>query len=455
MHEEMSRASIHRVIESFSQAMAALGHQVPPLSIERWGIAVHHCLSSRARDFHTHQHVLDIVRDADPLEILAALYHDTVYVQVDLGVAEPFTAHLQPLLRKENAACRILPDAAQDPVAADVLAVFGRSPDDLLTPFTGLNELASALVAAKELEGVLTRTEQLAVAACIEASIPFRNEIGATLERRLSALGIGAQDAYHMVRRAVRLSNKDVGNFADPDPGRFLDNTWKLLPETNPSLRIVSTYTVRDYRLALQKMEGFLSQLPAERVFHVWDGEPAAEVHAQRVQAARINIDLAVRYLRCKLYGIAMVEAFAMESGGDAPLELFMGGIPKPGGPRMRRIEQFLPQLPQVSGVDPALLTLLQDGRATASFFDLTTSPLASFLISTLGEASVMAGFVQARDWWAEKSTAREFLSLQPRATTTALAEAATHIADTRAAALRELMRQITQPAMLEPPDRP
>lgn len=455
MNEVTTQAPIHRIIDFFSQAMAGLGHQVPPLSIERWAIAVHHCLSSRARDFHTHQHILDIARDADPLEILAALYHDTVYIQVDLGVTEHFAALLQPLLRKQEAACRILPGAAQDPVAADVLAVFGRSPDEVLTPFTGLNELASALVAAKELEGVLTRPERLAIAACIEASIPFRNEIGPELERRLGALGIGAQDASAMVRRAVRLSNKDVGNFAAPDPGRFLDNTWKLLPETNPSLRIVSTYTVRDYRVALQKMEGFLSQLPAERVFHAWGGEPAPEVHAQRVQAARINIDLAVRYLRCKLYGIAMVEAFAMESGGDAPLELFMGGIPEPDGPRMRRIEQHLPQLPHVNGLDPALLTLLQVGRATASFFDLTTSPLASFLISTLGEASVMAGFAQASDWWAEKSSAREFLRLQPRAATTALAEAATHIADTRAAALRTLLKDITQPTTLERPGRP
>lgn len=38
-----------------------------------------------------------------------------------------------------------------------------------------------------------------------------------------------------------------------------------------------------------------------------------------------------------------MIKAFAMESGGDAPLELFMGGIPEPGGPPMRRIEQYLP----------------------------------------------------------------------------------------------------------------
>jgi hypothetical protein len=446
MDEVMNRSSIHRIIESFSKAMAALGHQVPPLSIERWGVAVHHCLSSRDREFHTHQHVLDIVRDADPLETLAALYHDSVYVQVDLGVTAHFAALLQPLIRKEEVGCRILPDAAKDPVAADVLAVFGRSPDEVLTPFTGLNELASALVAAKELEGVLTRPQQLAVAACIEASIPFRNEIGAALERRLTALGIGSQEVCDMVRRAVRLSNNDVGNFADPNPGRFLDHTWKLLPETNPALRVVATYTVCDYRVALQKMEGFLAELPAERVFHAWGGEPALEVHAQRVQAARINIDLAVRYLRCKLYGIAMIEAFAMESGGDVPLELFMGGIPEPGGPLMRRIEQYLPQLPHVNGVDPALLTLLQVGRATVSFFDLSTSPLASFLISTLGEKSVMAGFAQARDWWTEKSTAREFLSRQPRSTTVALAEAATHIADTRAEALRELLRHIAQP---------
>jgi len=441
MTEAVGRSPIHRIIATFSKAVEALGLGVPPLFIERWGVAVHQCLSSRAREFHTHQHVLELVEGADPLETLGALYHDTVYVQVDLGVPQHFASLLQPLIRKEDNGWRILPHAGSDPAARDVLAVFGHQPDEVLTPFTGLNELASALVAAKELEGVLSRPQMLAVAACIEGTIPFRNEEGELLSKRLRALGVSDEDAAVMVRRAVRLSNNDVGNFADPDPARFLDNTWKLLPETNPSLHMASTYSVREYRVALMKMEGFLSQLPPERVFHAWGGEPSPQVHAQRVAAARYNMALGVRYLRCKLYSTAMVEALSVESGGDVPLDLFMGGLPEPGGPIMKRIEQFLPKLPPADGADPVLLQLLKGGRATPSSFDISPSPLASFLYAGHGEEKVMAGVALAQQWWAGQVTAREFLARQPRSGVVAIAEAATHIADTRGEALRELVK--------------
>ncbi|GMU63231.1 MAG: hypothetical protein AMXMBFR34_49940 [Myxococcaceae bacterium] len=422
--------------------MEALQLGVPPLFVERWGIAVHQCLSSRAREFHTHQHVLELVENADPLETLGALYHDTVYVQVDLGVPEHFASLLQPLIRKEEAGWRVLPHAASDPAASEVLAVFGRKAHEVLTPFTGLNELASALVAIKELEGVLSRGQLLAVAACIEGTIPFREDKAFdALAERLKALALPEAEVTDLVRRAVRLSNNDVGNFADPDPARFLDNTWKLLPETNPALHTASAYSVREYRVALMKMEGFLAQLPPERVFRRWGAEPAPEVYEARVAVARRNMALGVRYLRCKLYSTALVEALTAESGGDVPLDYFMGGLPEPGGPMMKRVEQFLPQPERARDVDGELLQLLKGGRATPSSFDISPSPLATFLYSAQGEASVMAGVEVAQAWWAGKLSARDFLARQPHDGVVGLAEAATHIADTRAEALCELVK--------------
>ncbi|MEW5737575.1 MAG: hypothetical protein AB1938_01550 [Myxococcota bacterium] len=442
MSEAVGRSPIHRIIATFSRAVEALQLGVPPLFVERWGIAVHQCLSSRAREFHTHQHVLELVEGADPLETLGALYHDTVYVQVDLGVPEHFASLLQPLIRKEEAGWRILPHAGKDPAASEVLAVFGRKANEVLTPFTGLNELASALVAIKELEGVLSRNQLLAVAACIEGTIPFREDRAFdTLAERLRGLGVPEAEAADMVRRAVRLSNNDVGNFADADPARFLDNTWKLLPETNPALHTASAYSVREYRVALMKMEGFLAQLPPERVFRQWGGEPPKAAFEARREAARRNMALGVRYLRCKLYSTAMVEALTAESGGDVPLDYFMGGLPEPGGPVMKRVEQYLPQPRPARDVDMGLLQLLKGGRATPSSFDISPSPLATFLYLAQGEASVMAGVEVAQSWWAGKVTGREFLSSQPRDSVVGLAEAATHIADTRAEALRELVK--------------
>ncbi len=435
------RSPVHRIIATFHNALETLGLGVPPLFIERWGVAVHQALSSRAREFHTHQHVLDLVAKADPLETLAALYHDTVYVQVDLDVPQHFAELLAPLIHKEDTGWRILPHSAVDPIARDVLDVFGHVAGKVLTPFTGLNELASALVAARELEGVLTRHQLLAIAACIEATIPFRDGEGDELTQRLIALGVSHNDVEVMVRRAVRLSNNDVGNFAEEDPARFLDNTWKLLPETNPTLLMPTTYGVHDYRVALMKMELFLSRLPAERVFHAWGGEPAPEVHARRVELARRNLDFAVRYLRAKLYSTSIIEALALESGGDAPIDFFMGGIPEAGGPPMRRIEHFLPNLPLADELEPVLRRLLDGGRSTASSFDTSPSPLAAFLYCALGEARTNAGFEDCKRWWAGALTATEFLNAQPAFTTRAIALAAIEIATTRQESLLSLAK--------------
>lgn len=440
----LGRSPVHRIIETYAGAVEALGLGVPPLFIERWGVAIHQSLSSRAREFHTHQHVLELVVNADPLETLAALYHDVVYVQVDLDVPEHYASLLLPLIEKDEQlehGWRLLPHTGEDPLAKDILAVFGRSPGEVLTPFTGLNELASALVAGKELEGVLTREQLLAITACIEATIPFRPPETNHLERRLLALGVEHELVKEMVRRATRLSNSDVGNFADDDPARFLDNTWKLLPETNPALHTASTYGMRDYRIALMRMEGFLSKLPAERVFRAWGGEPSPEEHQRRIDASRSNIGLAVRYLRCKLYATALIEALAVESGGDAPVDFFTGGLPEANGPVVKRIEMFLPETRVPVDGDPVMKRLLLGGRPTGSSFDYSPSPVATYLFTALGEPLVLAGFEQARIWWDGGMTAREFLAKQPRETTLAIAEAAANIADTRAVALRELVK--------------
>lgn len=436
----LRQSPVHLIIAELSRAVSALELGVPPLFVERWGVALHQALASRAREFHTHDHALELCKGADALETIAALYHDTVYVQVDLGVPEHFAGLLAPLIRKEDTGWVILAHAARDPAARDVLDVFGRTAGDVLTPLTGLNELASAFVVIKEFEGVLTRAQLLAISACIESTIPFREDQGGWLEARLRGLKLSEDEAATMVRRGVRLSNSDVGNFADPDPARFLDHTWKLLPESNPALHMTSTYSVRDYRVALQKMEGFLSTLKAERVFRSWGGEPPAPEHSRRIEQARSNIGLAVRYLRCKLYSTAIIEALAIESGGDAPIEFFLGGVPELGKPPPQRIEQYLPELGAAVRGDPVLESLLHGGRATASSFDLSPSPIATYMVATVGEEVMMTGLKDAREWWGGTMGPRQFLQKQPRRETRAIAEAATHLAQTRVGALSALM---------------
>ncbi|MEO8703054.1 MAG: hypothetical protein ABI867_23615 [Kofleriaceae bacterium] len=426
------RSPVHEIVNALWRALHDLGSNAKLADIERWGFSIHMALSAPGREYHNHDHVVDLIAEGDPLEVIAALYHDAVYIQVDQGLPPSMKAELGAVLAHEADGWRILPAAAG--MAGEALAVFGRKVGDVVSGVSGLNELASALVAQIQLTTAIPREAKIAIAACIEQTIPFRLDPVTPLERRLVELGLDGDSLETAMRRAVRLGNRDVENFADNDAARFLDNTWKLLPESNPALHSPLVYTVRDYRIALQKMEGFLAKLPADRVFHSWRDEPKHETYARHVARTAGNLELAVRYLRAKLYAIAVVEAIAEFTGGDVPVDYFMGA-PKSEQARtdLRRIEQFLPSnLQNARDLDPPLHQLLAKGRVTESSFDTGPSPIGAFLHATVGESAVMKGLDAARTFWGGGSDAGEFLQGQPARPIAAIARAAGNIIDTR-----------------------
>jgi hypothetical protein len=426
------RSPVHELVNALWRALHELGSDAATNEIEQWGFSIHAALSAPGREFHNHDHVIGLAKEGDPLEVIAALYHDAVYIQVDHGPPRSMRAEMDRVLMHADGGWRVLSAAADSEVSADVLAVFGRRVGDVVTSTAGLNEFASALVCSIQLEQALDRHQRLAVAACIEQTIPFRANPVPALRDRLAQLGVAGAELEEMVERAVRVGNRDVLNFADNDPASFLDNTWKLLPESNPALHSPMVYTVHDYRVALQKMETFLASLSADRVFHAWGDEPKPEIHARRVARTTGNLELAVRYLRAKLYSIALVEALAELSGGDVPLDYFMGGVKDRERPDMKRIENYLPHLGTAKDLDPPLQRLLADGRASESSFDTKPSPVGAFLMETVGEATVMKGVDMAKRWWAGAGDAQSFIAAQPPRPVAAIARAAANIIDTR-----------------------
>ena len=426
------RSPVHELVNALWRALHELGSAAQTNEIEQWGFSIHAALSAPGREFHNHDHVIGLAKEGDPLEVIAALYHDAVYIQVDHGPPRSMRAEMDRVLAPAEGGWRVRADAGDDEVTADVLAVFGRRVGDVATSTTGLNEFASALVASLQLAKALDRHQRIAVAACIEQTIPFRTNPVTELHHRLAQLGLAGEELEITVKRAVRVGNRDVENFSDNDAARFLDNTWKLLPESNPALHAPMVYTVHDYRVALQKMEGFLAWLPADRVFHTWGDEPRPEIHARRVARTTGNLELAVRYLRAKLYSIALVEALSELTGGDVPLDYFMGGVKDRERPDMKRIEDYLPHLGSASDLDPPLQRLLAEGRASESSFDTKPSPVGAFLMKTVGEATVMKGVEMAKRWWAGAGDANSFLASQPPRPVAAIARAAANIIDTR-----------------------
>src|SRR5688572_14884318 len=136
------RSPVHEIVNALWRALHQLGaDHVSTNEIEQWGFSIHAALSAPGREFHNHDHVIEIASTGDALEIIAALYHDAVYIQVDQGPPRSMRNEMDSVLAPDReGGWRILAVAADNEATADVLAVFGRRIGDTVLPTTGLNE---------------------------------------------------------------------------------------------------------------------------------------------------------------------------------------------------------------------------------------------------------------------------------------------------------------------------
>jgi hypothetical protein len=440
---------IHRSIRLLHAAIGQLGGRLPLIEVERMAILINKAMTAEARSFHTPEHVFDLVDIADPHTTLAALFHDLVYVQVDQGLLPEISDSLGPGVELREQGVRVVSAEGDRPVAL-CAAVFGAADGRILSPFGGMNEFLSALVMNRKLAPVLREQDLLSATASIEATIPFRgpDSAGATpaerLAGRLSAasrelsLGLDERALTRAVQGAVTFANRDVSNFADPDVARFLDNTWKLLPETNPSLRTQRVYSIRSYRIALQKMEGFMASLDPATIFGRYAGVPPDAEHGELLARASRNVVTARSYLGIKLLTAAILESLAELTGGDAPMSLFMGDIGTPHAGS--QLDTYLPSAGagKARDIDPALHDLLAHGRAGASSFDLQNSPLSRFVYERLGADAHGTHLSAARKFCAGSLGPRDFLAGIPSAVMVPVAKAGGLLAFTRRDGLEE-----------------
>ncbi|WP_264320733.1 hypothetical protein [Zarconia navalis] len=382
------------------------------------------------RFFHTLQHIFEVGGEDDPIEILAALFHDIVYVQVDLCIPFNLSAYLTPFVREvgEKLSIREEAELPDDRTFAAVLDIFDFKPGQVLKTFGGQNEFLSAIVAIKVLEPFLSLEQLVRIAACIELTIPFRSRCKKNvtpierLHQRLVAvndrfaLELTSRDLVETAKKAVRVSNRDVIGFADAT-AHFLSNTWNLLPETNHSLIGSSSYTVRDYRVALQKMEGFINTLKPEIIFNQFQGEPNTQKYQFLKDKARTNLAVAKLYLASKLVTIATIESLSYALGLNVPLATMMGIHPDSGS-RGIRLENFIPGSLEAyrptTNLEWQVLNFLEKGRkgrGKNEDYDLDNSPLATFLVKALGFSEIRYQCDRAKGFFDRKLSAKEFLA--------------------------------------------
>jgi hypothetical protein len=389
-------------LEKLVWASNQLQVEVTPSQLAKIAKLIVQTMTGPWRYFHSSEHIFAVGGSSDGIEILAALFHDIVYVQIDGSVNFNLTYYLAPFIREEMGQLYIKEptEYKSDATFEMVIEVFGFVPGQALSPLAGQNEFLSALVAAKVLETFLTPRILVQIVACIEATIPFRSksELGLSsnevLYQRLKAtnnqfqLQLTEAEIILTIKGSVRLANRDVYSFAHPNSAVFLANTWSLLAETNHNLQKSNSYTVRDYRIALQKMSGFLSFLKPELVFRQFQGEPDDTTYQGLIERTHKNLKVARLYLGSKLVAIAILEALSLRMGQDISLTIMMGELPD-SKVFVGRLGDYFPEIiddyQPTNEIEQEVLSLLEIGRSDSSAYDLKTSPLTVFLVRYIG----------------------------------------------------------------------
>lgn len=94
------------------------------------------------RYFHTPEHIFEVGGSEDAIEVLAALFHDVVYVQVDQSVNFNLSYYIVPFIRQVGERL-IIRDSSQLPPDQSfemVMRVFNFTPSQTLSPLEGQNE---------------------------------------------------------------------------------------------------------------------------------------------------------------------------------------------------------------------------------------------------------------------------------------------------------------------------
>ena len=445
--------TLQRIIAVLAEAFEALHTHASGETIEALAILIHRAMTVPARHYHTPEHVFKFIDPSNPIQNLTALFHDIIYYQVDLGFVPEIWETLAPYVVRrgdELFMAENLPPG--DALLAFALELFEITPGQKITTAPAVNEFLSAVVMNKKLAGLVPEKDLYRMTICIEATIPFRGEAGrdcylASLEHRLlemsaeGRLPLSVEEITATLEWATAFGNTDIDSFAESDPGKFLDDTWKLLPESNAALRSAETYTIRDYRQAMVKMETFLSRLDPDQIFNCYRNSPPAEVAAEMRVHARHNVVTACEYLRLKWLAMAVLEALALATGGDAPVSLFLGGLPR-GGVKPQGLDGLLPRTPIPAWVDADsdLYRLLAVGRVSEASFDIKNSPLALFLYKSLRPEEIQSLLAAAREMFAGRLPPEAFLAQVDPGVVAAVARACAALVYTRREKLLKLI---------------
>ncbi|HIK38402.1 MAG: hypothetical protein NZ901_06085 [Geminocystis sp.] len=319
-------------------AMEKLGVFVGEEEIAEISELITDTMGGRRRYYHNFEHILNFSSQDDPLIIIAALFHDLIYLQVDREIPFNLTTYLYPYLKEKNGSFWLRNNVGNgDKILGICLGLFGLKEGQNLSKFRGRNEFLSALVMARILQPHLPIKILTRLMTIIELTIPFRGikektppeELHERLWRVNAQFGLGFTDKeiVDTIIQGVKMANIDVSGFATTNFGEFIKNTWLVLQEGNAFFQDNCFYTVKEYCQALISPNRLLSELSPERILLRYKNEPPEEEYKILTDRVVYNLSLGRYFLVSQIVSLSVLQALIAKFTPSLPLSFLFPDV--------------------------------------------------------------------------------------------------------------------------------
>ncbi len=434
----------NKYIEIISEVFSSLQKTVTAEDVERIAVLLVRAMGGESRDYHAPEHSIDVSKTKSPIARIAALFHDIIYVQVDSSWRQGLIDCLGPMVPDDGLKLDVKHGLTQssDPWLWAIAVLFGMEENDSVIPGKGINEFLSALVAHHFLSPFLSTNEMLRVLACIESTIPFRrtDTRGNSPEKllisrlqkachSLAILGFTANEIEVAIDDCRAMVSTDLSSFAASDPGIFLSDTWSVMFENNSTLRN-NYFFINEYRKAIFGVLDFIGSLDTSYMFWGKSNHALQTLESQSFYASR-NIELSSIYLKAFATGLCLLEAIAIETGGDLPFETMVGALKRSREHLPKTIDKYLKITsdPKLVGHYKTAFNYLLSGRTKRARFDRKEFVLGALILSTVEAKGLDKLFNFCRAFSSGSMGALELLNKFPQNTLRQTLSAVRHTA--------------------------
>lgn len=378
--------NLHKLIDLFYEINGWLKLWLNEEIIEKYSIFIYENMSEEHRYYHNMWHIFDLIIEKNNVNNLAAIYHDIVYFQIYQKLNEKLYDLLKDYIKIDKVDIYLNIDEKElknNKRLNIILDIFWFKNSDKLNIFWWLNEILSAFVVYKHVWEKLKINDFIELITMIEATIPFRANYVKNTEEKLTKI----IDKYNInfniekiIRNSIIIANNDVSSFYEEELWDFLEWTWKLLPENNPSLRNRTVYKVSDYKNSIFKTYMFFKNIKFNYIINRYDNHPKDSEYEKMMLNIIKNILNTKYFLKFKLIPISILDSIASKTWWDTLMSYFMWELDE----KTMRLEDYLVDKRKIDNSHEIDNIVLNWINLKKIIFDISKSPIVIYMYKNI-----------------------------------------------------------------------